>query len=96
MHVFEQTNEAMTNFLIHMEAVAESIGEMNEERKQTLDSMIQMAGISEENINFICTISDAIANQTEAAKQLTQEAEVLGKNMQELKGAVQTFQLEKE
>lgn len=96
VQVFEQTNEAMTNFLIHMEAVAESIGEMNEERKQTLDSMIQMAGISEENINFICTISDAIANQTEAAKQLTQEAEVLGKNMQELKGAVQTFQLEKE
>lgn len=93
--VFEQTNQSMSNFMKHMEDVATNIGEMNEERKQTLNSMIEMAGISEENIRSIFTISDAIASQTEAAKQLTQEAEVLGKNMRELKGAIQTFQLEK-
>lgn len=94
--VFEQTNQSMTVFMKQMEEVAQNIGEMNGERKKTLNSMIEINGISEENIRSIQMIGVAIGSQTEAASQLSQEAEALGKNMQELKLAVQSFQLEKE
>ncbi len=96
VEVFEKTNESMTNFMKQMETVAYHISEMNGERKLTLSSIIEIHDISEENMQSILMISDAISNQTEAAMQLNQEASALGKNMQELKIAVETFRLDKE
>lgn len=94
VEVLDKTNQFMENFMSHIDEVATEISDMNIERRQTLSSMVDIHSISEKNMEYISNIGVSIGNQTDAASQLNQEASTMKKNMNDLKLAVETFQLE--
>ncbi|HKM05312.1 MAG TPA: methyl-accepting chemotaxis protein [Lachnospiraceae bacterium] len=94
VEVLDKTNQFMEGFISQIDDVATEISDMNIERKQTLNSMVEIRSISEKNMDYIMNIKGAIGNQSEASSQLNQEANTLKKNMSDLKLAVDIFQLE--
>lgn len=94
VEVFEQMNTFMKQFIENMETIAADMDEMNNDRKQALSSMREINEISQNNIDFITNISASIEQQLAFANQLSEEAALLQKNMEELEGSITSFCLE--
>lgn len=92
--VFDQMNEFMTHFIENMEMISCGMENMNDDRKKALSSVREINEISQNNIDFITNISASIKQQLAFAVQLSEEAVVLQKNMEELERAVATFRVE--
>lgn len=92
--VFEQMNDFMKQFIENMEIIASDMENMNEDRKKALSSIREINDISQNNIDFISNISASIEQQMAFATQLSEEAVVLQKNMEELESAITTFRVE--
>lgn len=94
VQVFEQMNDFMKHFIKNMEIIASDMENMNDDRKKALSSIREINDISQNNIDFISNISASIEQQMAFADQLSEEAVVLQKNMEELEGAITTFRVE--
>ena len=92
--VFEQMNDFMKRFIENMEIIASDMENMNDDRKKALSSIREINDISQTNIDFIANISASIEQQMAFATQLSEEAVVLQKNMEELESAITTFRVE--
>lgn len=92
--VFDQMNEFMKHFIENMEMISRDMENMNNDRKKALSSIREINDISQNNIDFITNISASIEQQLAFATQLSEEAIVLQKNMEELEGAITTFRVE--
>ncbi|MDD6491951.1 MAG: methyl-accepting chemotaxis protein [Firmicutes bacterium] len=92
--VFEQMNEFMKKFIVNMEMISADMENMNNDRKIALSSIREINDISQNNIDFITNISASIEQQMAFANQLSEEAIVLQRNMEELESAVTTFKVE--
>lgn len=92
--VFDQMNEFMKHFIENMEMISRDMENMNNDRKKALSSIREINEISQNNIDFITNISASIEQQLAFATQLSEEAIVLQKNMEELEGAITTFRVE--
>ncbi len=92
--VFDQMNEFMKRFIENMEMISRDMENMNNDRKKALSSIREINEISQNNIDFITNISASIEQQLAFATQLSEEAIVLQKNMEELESAITTFRVE--
>lgn len=92
--VFDQMNEFMKRFIENMEMISRDMENMNNDRKKALSSIREINDISQNNIDFITNISASIEQQLAFATQLSEEAIVLQKNMEELESAITTFRVE--
>lgn len=92
--VFDEMNEFMKRFIENMETISADMENMNNDRKKALSSIREINEISQNNIDFISNISASIEQQLAFATQLSEEAVVLQKNMEELESAITTFRVE--
>lgn len=92
--VFDQMNEFMKRFIENMEMISADMENMNNDRKKALSSIREINEISQNNTDFISNISASIEQQLAFATQLSEEAVILQKNMEELESAITTFKVE--
>lgn len=93
---FDNISEFMEGLVHNMEMVNKDVNEMNETRKDVLDSINVISRLSEETVAATQVVGDALEKQIESTNVLENEAMNLQKNMQELDVAISSFKLTKD
>lgn len=91
--VFHDMEERMKKLAQGLEAIVVSTERADEEKSYTVAAIRQISGSIEETTNSAMTVRDAAEKLMENVDGLTQTADSLGENMQELKTEISVFKI---
>ena len=91
---FENMNRFLERLIGEMEELVEKVEGMNTERHTTLSSIRSIGTLSENLVTCSDEMKKSLKLQTQAAEVLTDSAEQMKENMENLKLAVDTFKVE--
>ena len=91
---FENMNRFLERLIGEMEELVEKVEGMNTERHITLSSIRSIGTLSENLVTCSDEMKKSLKLQTQAAEVLTDSAEQMKENMENLKLAVDTFKVE--
>lgn len=94
LDAFERISKFIEQFVTNMEEVSGSIGEMNMERRNVLDSIKNILRLSEESVESANMVQHSLTSQVECTQSLNDIAEELRTQMGELEEAIASFKFE--
>ncbi|MBQ9927876.1 MAG: methyl-accepting chemotaxis protein [Lachnospiraceae bacterium] len=91
--VFKEMSRHMQDLVVGLNAIVNSTEKADTERKDTLDSVQNISGVIEENVENVRAMNKITEKLHENVENLNHISEILNQNMEGLKGEISVFKV---